>query len=150
MNKRKWIGGISVLLVILILGLKYYAEQVGNPKVISEIMNNPAGVRAAIVTLIELPDGRSIPANYLREGNLVFIGVDGRWWREFNPGPTSVSLLIKGIQETGTGVVVLDDPAYTHEIFARLRPDAPAWLPDWLNGKLVVITLSSKTMPDGV
>jgi hypothetical protein len=26
-------------------------------------------------------------------------------------------------------------------VFARLRPKVPSWLPLWLNGKLVVITL---------
>jgi hypothetical protein len=31
--------------------------------------------------LLTMPDGRQIPVNYLREGNLVFAGADGRWWR---------------------------------------------------------------------
>jgi len=39
-------------------------------------------------------------------------------------------------------VVVLDDQAYVDDVFSRLRPTVPKWLPDWLNGKLVVVTLS--------
>jgi hypothetical protein len=52
-----------------------------------------------------------------------------------------VKLVIKGEKFTGSATVVLDDPEYTQEIFERLRPTAPEWLPDWLNGKLFVIEL---------
>lgn len=37
--------------------------------------------------------------------------------------------------------VVLDDPEYTRDLFSRLRPSAPKWLPDWLNAYLIVIDL---------
>ena len=40
------------------------------------------------------------------------------------------------------GHAVLDDPQFVAEVFARLRPKVPGWLPAWLNGKLVVIELS--------
>ena len=36
------------------------------------------------------------------------------------------------------------DSVRTSDVFARLRPRAPGWLPAWLNGKLVVITLQSE------
>ena len=135
-----------IVLVLLFVGLSYYGEQIVNPKVINEISNNPNGERAALVTLIELPSGRSVPANYLQQGNLVFIGVDGRWWREFASAPTPVQLLVRGKPLNGSAVVVLDDPAYTNEVFSRLRPTAPTWLPAWLNGKLVVITLADTSL----
>jgi len=140
-KKRNWIIGAIILLAILLFGLWYYAEQVSNPKVVDEIINNPTGERATEVTLIELPSGRSVPANYLQEDNLVFIGVDGRWWREFETGPKQVQLLIRGTVLRGSAAVVLDDPNYTKDIFSRLRPTVPKWLPDWLNGKLIVITV---------
>jgi hypothetical protein len=82
--------------------------------------------------------------NYLREGNLVFMGIDGRWWRAFVDGDAPVQTLIRGERLRGLARVVLDDQAYVDEIFARLRPKAPSWLPAWLNGKLVVITLDTK------
>ena len=50
-------------------------------------------------------------------------------------------MLIQGQVYKGHAVVVLDDPEYTEDVFARLRPTAPEWLPTWLNGKLVVITV---------
>ena len=50
--------------------------------------------------------------------------------------------MIKGEALTGSATVVLDDPEYTDEIFLRLRPTKPEWLPDWLNGKLIVINLA--------
>ena len=77
------------------------------------------------------------------------MGIDGRWWREFVGAGQPVSMYIRGETLTGHAVAKLDDPAYTADIFSRLRPTAPAWLPDWLNGKLVVITLSSDTSDGG-
>ena len=79
--------------------------------------------------------------NYLRENDKVFIGADGPWWREFDSGAVPVTMLIQGQTLTGTAATARDDQAYVDEIFARLRPTAPAWLPDWLNGVLVVINL---------
>lgn len=146
MKKRSWLFSATLLLVILFFGFWYYAEQVANPKVVDEIINKPNSDRAALVTLIELPSGRSVPANYRQEGKLVFIGVDGRWWREFETGPQEVQLLVRGEILKGSAVVVLDNPSYTKEVFARLRPNAPKWLPAWLNGKLIVITVHD-TLP---
>ena len=63
--------------------------------------------------LMTFPNGQTIPVNYLREGDKIFVGADGAWWREFRDGGASVTLLI------------------------------PSWLPYLLNGKLAVITLDS-------
>ena len=93
--------------------------------------------------VITLADGRVYPANYLREGNLVFMGIDGRWWRAFQGAGQQVEMLIQGQRLTGLAKVELDDQAYIDEIFARLRPKVPSWLPNWLNGKLVAITLDN-------
>ena len=41
---------------------------------------------------------------------------------------------------TGTGIVILDDPVRVDDVFSRLRPTVPEWLPRALNGKLVEIT----------
>ncbi|MDG1207129.1 MAG: hypothetical protein P8N51_17305 [Pseudomonadales bacterium] len=146
MKKRHWIMSTIIVLGLLFVGLKYYAEQIANPRVIKEIINNPNGGRAALVALIDLPSGRSVPVNYLQQDNLVFIGVDGGWWREFASAPTQVQLLIRGESLTGSAVVVLDDPDYTNQVFLKLRPTAPKWLPAWLNGKLVVITLAETSL----
>ena len=116
----------------------------GNARDVAEIQTNPQGERAARTMVITLADGRIYPVNYLREGNLVFMGVDGRWWRVFVDGDPSAQMLIQGQRLSGRARVVLDDQAYVDEIFARLRPKAPSWLPAWLNGKLVVITLDTK------
>jgi hypothetical protein len=79
--------------------------------------------------------------NYLREDDLVFMGIDGRWWRAFQSSSEPVEMVIQGQRLSGHAQVVLDDPEYVVDVFARLRPKAPSWLPLWLNGKLVVITL---------
>jgi len=91
-------------------------------------------------------EGKTLPVNYLKEGDTVFMGVDGRWWRAFTGGAVPVTMLIQGETYDGLGVVVLDDPAYVKDVFSRLRPTAPEWLPAWLTGKLVVITISTQKL----
>ena len=110
-------------------------------RVAQDIRDNPDGERARRAMLIYLPDGRMYPVNYLMEGDLVFMGIDGLWWRDFRDSDVPVRMLIRGQEYTGRGRVVLDNPAYVDDVFSRLRPTVPEWLPDWLNGKLVVITL---------
>lgn len=138
----KWLTIIIASLVVLYFGLKAYYLYVVNPRVTEEIQNNPEGERAGIVMLLGFPDGKSIPVNYLKEGDKVFAGADGRWWRAFRDDGASVTMLIRGETLRGHAVVILDDPDYTHDVFIRLRPTVPDWLPDRLNGKLIEITLT--------
>ena len=51
---------------------------------------------------LELP-----PVNYLREGDQVFVGADGRWWRAFRSGDVPVSPFIKGQKLSGRARTVL-------------------------------------------
>lgn len=138
-----WLLLILGVLAIVIVGYGFYQLQVANPKVADELVRDPQGPRAQKVMMLTFADGKSIPVNYLREGNRVFVGADGPWWRSFRGEGAPVTLLIKGETLTGQAVAVLDDPAYTKDVFSRLRPTVPKWLPDWLNGKLVVITLNA-------
>jgi hypothetical protein len=141
---RSWVKYTLALLVSLValIGVYYvYTVQVVNPRVAAELVDAPDGSRAARVMLLTMPDERVIPVNYLREGQLVFAGADGPWWRDFLAGDVPVELLIRGETLYGVANVVEDNPAYKADVFARLRPDVPDWLPDWANAKLVVITL---------
>ena len=136
------LGLIVITVAVLAIWLPQRAEHT-NALVITEIQTNPGGKLAARSMVITLADSRVYPVNYLREGNLVFMGIDGRWWRVFQGEGQQVEMLIQGQRLTGFAKVELDDRAYIDEVFARLRPKVPSWLPDWLNGKLVVITLDS-------
>ena len=86
----KWVL-ISVVVVVGVAvlfylgGLAYYSLVV-NDRVTKELTENPDGERANIVMLMTFPDGQRLPMNYLREGNQVFAGADGRWWRKFREG----------------------------------------------------------------
>ena len=142
MGWLKTAGIVALGLGVLIGVLAFYQSTVTNPAVVEEITQNPQGDRAGIVMLLTISEGKTLPVNYLREGDTVFIGADGSWWREFQGEGAEVTLLIRGVRLQGRAKVVLDNPTYTHEVFARLRPSAPAWLPDWLNGKLIVIELA--------
>ena len=141
----KWIlvsvaVAVGIAALFYLGGLAYYSLVV-NDRVIKELAEYPNGERANTVMLMTLPDGQQIPMNYLREGNQVFAGADGRWWRALRDGDVPVTLLIKGEELKGKARVVLDDPAYTNDVFKRLRPNVPKWLPNWLNANLIVIDL---------
>jgi hypothetical protein len=130
--------------VLALLAASYvlYARHVVDPRVIEVLRSDPHGERAARVMLLTLPDGRVLPVNYLREGDTVFVGADGTWWRSFRDGGAVITLEIRGETLAGHAVVVLNDPEYTRAVFASLRPRVPKWLPGWLDAKLVVVTIS--------
>lgn len=133
--------GVGALAILLGAAALFF-NLVVNPAVMEEIRTNPSGKEAQEAMLLTFGN-RTLPVNYLKEGNTVFMGVDGRWWRAFAGDGAPVSMLIQGETYSGHAVVVLDDPAYVEDVFSRLRPTAPEWLPAWLNGKLVVITITS-------
>ena len=138
---RKILLGLSVALLLLFAGYYAHMRFVGNPQVITQLKSVDGGPRADKVMLVVLPNGRELPVNYLREGDRVYVGVDGLWWREFSSGPQPVQLRIKGESLAGRASAILDDPQHTAEIFSRLRPTAPTWLPGRMKGVLVEIVL---------
>jgi hypothetical protein len=113
-----------VCVAVLVVGIRTYFEYVANPRVTRELMQAPDGERARRVMLLELPSGRVLPVNYLRERDRVYAAADGRWWRELDGAGFAVSLLVRGEKLAGSARAVRDDPDYTERIFARLRPDA--------------------------
>ena len=46
---------------------------------------------------------------------------------------------MKSEELKGKAWVILDDPAYTNDVFKRLRSNVRKWLPNWLNGDFIVI-----------
>jgi hypothetical protein len=145
----KWV--VLGILAVLVIFVGYRISQIDetNALVAVDIRAYPDGERAQRSMLVSLADGRMYPVNYLREGDLVFMAIDGRWWREFVGDGQAVEMLIQGERLTGHAIAVLDDPEYTADVFSRLRPTAPGWLPDWLNGKLVVISLTNSIDSSG-
>lgn len=142
MGGMRWFIGIVLALVLLGIGYVVYATRIANPHVVAELRDHPEGERAQRAMLLTLPDGQTFPVNYLREADTVYLGADGRWWRQLRGGAI-VTLLIRGEMLSGQAKPIENDQEYTNEVFARLRPNAPAWLPDWLNGVLVVVSLDT-------
>ena len=140
----KWSGIVVAVLVAGLVVLRVFYGLVTNPKVIDEITANPDGERAGIVMTLTLPDGRTLPVNYLREGERVYAGADGRWWRTLREGDAPVTVTIRGETLPGRAHVVFDDPAYKADVFSRLRPTVPKWLPSFLDAHLVVIELGDR------
>ncbi len=143
MTFLKWLLIVLAVLVVAFLALRVLFGLIANPSVAEELRTDPQGERAGIVMLLTLPDGRVLPVNYRREGNQVFAGADGRWWRALRDGDVPVTVTIRGETLPGRARVVFDDPEYKRDVFARLRPNVPKWLPAWLDAQLVVIDLET-------
>jgi hypothetical protein len=144
MSKTKWfVAGVVVLLIVGTVAMKWRGDTV-NTRVMNEIRSDPFGERARKTMIATLDDGRVYPVNYLREDGRVYMGIDGLWWRVFQGEGSRVQMEINDQIVTGTGVVILDDPARVDDVFSRLRPTVPEWLPQALNGKLVEITPDSE------
>jgi hypothetical protein len=138
----KWVLIALGVLVVLIVAYGIYMRSVVNPRVADDLKADPQGARAERVMLLTFADGRVLPVNYLREGDRVFAGSDGRWWRAFQGEGAPVKVMIKGQTMTGHATLELNDQAYIDDIFSRLRP-AASWVPEALDAKLVVITLDA-------
>jgi hypothetical protein len=126
----------AAALVVLVAGAALYYEQIANPRVEQELIENPDGERAQIAMLLTLPSGRRIPVNYLREDDMVYAAADGTWWKDLVGDGFPVALLVRGETLSGQARVILDDPAYTRRVFAKLRPNAIEGF-----GKLIEIRL---------
>src|SRR6187549_673351 len=110
-----------VALTVLVLSYLAYAALISNPRVEREVREEPNGERARKVMLMTLPGGRTIPVNYLREGDVVYAGADGRWWREFRGDGADVQLLVRGETLSGRARAIENDPDHRAAVFSRLR-----------------------------
>jgi hypothetical protein len=143
----KWIGiGIAVL-ALLFGGVIVYFSAFANPRIEAELRRAPDGEHARKVMLLALPSGRTLPVNYLREGATLYAGADGSWWRELRGAGAPVELFVRGETLRGHALAIEDDPGRTRDVFDRLRPSVPRWLPDALNGVLVEIQLQGEAPP---
>jgi hypothetical protein len=115
---------VAAGLGLLVAGAILYYDWIANPRVERELVDDPDGERAKKVMLVTLPSGRRIPVNYLREGDRVYAGADGQWWKELVGEGTPVEVLVRGETLSGSARAVLDNPEYTKAVFARLRPNA--------------------------
>ena len=117
-------GVVAAALALLAAGYWLYTVQIANPRVARELVDNPDGERARRVMMLTLPSGRSIPVNYLREDETVYAAADGSWWKELVGDGAPVTVFVRGETLAGRAQAVLEDPAYTRQVFLRLRPNA--------------------------
>ncbi len=121
---------------VLVAGYAVYMVRIANPAIERELHEDPDGERARKVMLITLPSGRTLPVNYLREGDTVYAAADGRWWHQLSGEGAPVELLVRGKRLVGQARAIEDDPQHRSTVFDRLRPTAPK-----LFGTLVQIDL---------
>lgn len=115
---------VVVVLALVPLGGFLYYDLFANPRIARELMESPDGERAKKVMLITLPSGRRLPVNYWRDGDMVYAGADGRWWKELVGEGHPVTILLRSEMLEGVARAVVDDPEYTKRVFASLRPNA--------------------------
>ena len=124
LHAMKWLGISLGVLLLLVGGYAAYTATIANPRVLAELRDSPTGERAKKVMLLSLPSGRTLPVNYLREDGRVYAGADGRWWKELDGERVAVTLLVQGEKLHGRALAIRDAPAYTRDVFSRLRPTA--------------------------
>jgi len=139
---RSILIAVGALGVVGLAFVYFYTHSIANPRVMREIRDEPDGERARRVMGLTLPDGRTIPVNYLEENGMVFAGADGRWWRPLQGDAKPVTVLVLGEERAGMARAITDDPEYTKDIFSRLRPTA---LPGF--GTLVEIRFDTEARP---
>ena len=135
----KYVLIVIVALAVIVAGYVLYMIRVVNPSVERELRDNPNGERARKVMLITLPSGRTLPVNYLREGDTVYAAADGRWWHQLRGQGAPVELLVRGETLAGHARAIEDDRDHRSAVFDRLRPSAPK-----LFGTLVQIDLAPR------
>ena len=77
-RRMKYLLIVISALALLAAGYAVYMARVANPRVERDLREDPDGERAHKVMLITLPSGRTLPVNYLREGETVYAAADGR------------------------------------------------------------------------
>ena len=79
--------------------------------------------RTMLITLKnrETAQMKTFPANYLREGDMVYIGSDFGWEKHL-VGGAEVRMLIQAREYTGWATPILDDPERSSAGFKKLRP----------------------------
>ena len=110
---------VVVTLPVLVAGYAIYIALVANPSVERELREDPDSERARVVMLITLPSGRTLPVNYLREGDAVYAAADGRWWRQLRGPGALVELLVRGEKLVGRARAIEDDPDHRSAVFDR-------------------------------
>ncbi len=144
-----WVKFIIITIIVSVVGFAIYQKNIVNPAVARELRGQPDGLRAERVMLMTIDESYTIPVNYLLEDEVVYVGADGPWWREFTGEGVPVALLIKGKVYAGQARAIVEQPEFTADVFKRLRPRMPQWIPDMFNGVLVQIDLHAGTGIEG-
>jgi hypothetical protein len=127
---------VAVVVALGLVGAARVWSAWTNARVVEELRGSPHGERARKVMLLTLPSGRTLPVNYLRDGDTVYAAADFPWWRELRGGGGRGSVWIRGEALAGHVRAVEDDADLRSSVFRRLRPTAPGFL-----GTLVVVEL---------
>ena len=97
--------------------------------------------RTMLITLEnrETSQLKTFPVNYLREGDMVYIGSDFGWEKHLQGG-AEVRMLIQGKEYVGWALPILDDPERSTAGLRKLRPRTYK-LAEWIGSVFVGVTM---------
>ncbi len=111
---------ISILAGLSVLAAAYH------PLVPIILQSERHGLLSGGVMLITMKqrdsaEMKTFPVDYLREGNMVYIGSDSSWWKHLEGG-AAVTMLIQRTEVSGWATPIIDDPERSSAGFKKLRP----------------------------
>lgn len=114
-----------ITIISIVAGLSVLAAAY-HPLVPAILQSERHGLLSGRTMLITMKDRetaqmKTFPVNYLREGNMVYIGSDFGWEKHLEGG-AEVTMLIQDTEVTGWATPILDDPERSSAGFKKLRP----------------------------
>ena len=111
-----------------------------NPSIVSELQSTPITPRAERLLVLALPD-RELPLRYLQQGDCLYLGAGGTWWRQLQT-PLSVQVWLRGHPQTAIAQAFPGASAVRKPVMRQLRDRWPAsWLRVIRKGQLVLVDL---------
>ena len=132
-----------VIAISVVAGIAVFIAA-ANPLVSTVLRSERHGLLSDGVMLITMqrrdsPDMKTFPVDYLREGDMVYVGCDSGWWKHLEGG-AEVRMLIQGTEFVGWATPIVDDTERNRAGFRKLRP----WTykrAEWMGGVFVEIQI---------
>ncbi len=132
-----------VIAISVVAGIAVFIAA-ANPLVSTVLRSERHGLLSDGVMLITMQrrdssDMKTFPVDYLREGDMVYVGCDSGWWKHLEGG-AEVRMLIQGTELVGWAIPIVDDVERSRAGFRKLRP----WTykrAEWMGGVFVEIKI---------
>ena len=132
-----------VIAISVVAGIAVFIAA-ANPLVSTVLRSERHGLLSDGVMLITMqrrdsPEMKTFPVDYLREGDMVYVGCDSGWWKHLEGG-AEVRMLIQGTEFVGWATPIVDDAERNRAGFRKIRP----WTykrAEWMGGVFIEIQI---------